>query len=138
MPVSRIVGGAGGLGGWRGDCALVTLREDPAAVSFVSALRRKGVPVVDITEERPEIRIPRVCLDNAAVGRAVAEHFAERNYRHAAWFSTYWMNVQAERFAGFEARWKELGRGGGGDVARWVLCEDVPAGRRNDSRARWR
>ena len=150
MPVSRLVGGAGGLGGWRGDGALVTLREDPAVVAFAAALRRRRIPVVDLTEERPDIRVPRVCLDNHAVGHIAAEHFAERNYRHAAWFSTHWMNVQAKRYAGFSEAWTERrgrtvgaslpGAGNGASaMPRWVLCEGVQAARRNDSRAvaRW-
>ena len=135
MPISRIVGGFGALNGWRGDGALVTLRQDEAVLSFVKGLRRRGIPVVDLTCERPDIRVPRVNLDNRAVGRLAAGHFAERNFRHAAWFSTYWMNVHAERFAGFAKAWNDRSPGNREPVARWVLCEDVPAARRNDSRA---
>lgn len=134
LPVSRVVGGISALGGWRGDGAIVALRHDDAVASFARALRRKGVPVVDITEERPDIRVPRVVLDNRAIGRLAAGHFAERNYRHAAWFSTYWMNVHALRFEGFTEEWEGRGHSAAA-IARWVLCEDVPAARQNDSRA---
>lgn len=144
IPVSRIVGGFGALGGWRGDGALVTLRHDEAIPAFVKGLRRRHIPVVDFTCERPDIRVPRVNLDNRAIGRLAAEHFAGRNFRNAAWFSTYWMNVHAERFAGFEDAWRsQRGKEGAlaapSGVRRWVLCEALPAPRQNDSRtvARW-
>ncbi|MBQ6914108.1 MAG: hypothetical protein IJQ65_00180, partial [Kiritimatiellae bacterium] len=35
--------------GWRGDGALVTLRDNPAPIAFVKSLRRRGIPVVDLT-----------------------------------------------------------------------------------------
>lgn len=139
IDLSRLVGGTAGLGGWRGDGALVTLRNDSETVLFAKRLRRAGVPVVDISNQRPEIRIPRVCLDNIAVGRMAAEHFAERNYRNAAWFSTYWTNIQMERFAGFEEAWRSGGADSKPGPRRWILCESIPASRQNDQRAvaRW-
>lgn len=138
-----------GLRGWRGDGALVTLRQDPEVLSFVRRLRRRGIPVVDMTSERPEIAIPRVCADNRAIGRLAAEHFAERGYRHAAWFSTNWSPLQAERYAGFAeglagARDAASGRARetplkAAPPARWVLAEGPAAKSRNDSAAiaRW-
>ena len=138
IDTSRLIGGVGGLSGWRGDGAIVTLREDPEILAFVRRLRRAGVPVVDLSNQRPDIRIPRVCLDNRAVGRLAAKHFMERNHRRAAWFSTHWMNVHAERFAGFSEVWTGVPNAAG-PPERWVLREGVPPGRRNDARAvaRW-
>ena len=138
IDISRLVGGTAGLGGWRGDGALVTLGQDRKMLAFVGRLRRAGIPVVDLSNQHPDIRIPRVCLDNRAIGRLAAAHFAERNYRHAAWFSTNWTNVQAERFNGFSEVWAGL-RNAAGTPLRWVLRESVPAARQNDQRtvARW-
>ena len=128
----------GGLGGWRGDGALVTLRGDPDILSLARRLRRRGIPVVDLTAEHPDIQIPRVCVDNRATGRLAASHFAERNHRNAAWFSTDWSPVHAERYAGFAEGWATV-PGASGPPRRWVLREGVPPGRWNDSRAvaRW-
>ena len=128
----------GGSGGWRGDGALVTLRNDPELVALVRRLRRRGIPVVDMTAEHPEIRIPRVCLDSRAIGRMAAEHFAERNFRHAAWFSTHWTHTHAVRFASFAETWATLSRTAG-PPQRHVLMEEMPRSRWNDSRAvgRW-
>ena len=120
------------LGGWRGDGALVTLRGEPELMELVRRLRRRGIPVVDLTAEHPELRLPRVCGDNHAIGRLAAEHFIERNQRHAAWFSTKWTPVHADRFEGFAEAW-------GREMERWVLAEGVEADRWDDSRAtaRW-
>ena len=129
---TRLVGGLDGLSDWRGDGVLATLRGDPETTAFVRRLRRAKIPVVDLTIQRPDIKVPRVCLDNAAVGRVAAGHFREFNHRNAAWFSTHWMNVHAQRFEGFREAW-------GKEVERWVLREGVPEGRKNDARAisRW-
>ena len=128
----------GGIGGWRGDGALVTLRNDPELAALVRRLRRRGVPVVDMTAEHPDVRIPRVCLDSRAIGRMAAEHFAERNFRHAAWFSTDWTHTHALRFGSFAKTWAALPRTAG-PPQRHVLMEEMPRSRWNDSRAvgRW-
>lgn len=140
-----------GLRGWRGDGALVTLRGNPTILSFLRRLRRRGVPVVDMTFEHPEIGIPRVSVDNRAIGRLAAVHFAERGYRHTAWFSTSWSPLQAERYAGFaeglangaDAASDRVGGSKRRDVAsspeRWVLAEGLAAKHLNDSAAiaRW-
>ena len=126
-----------GLRGWRGDGALVTIRQNPAVISFVRRLRRRGVPVVDMTAEHPEMKIPRVCVDNRAIGRLAAEHVTTRGYRHTAWFSTNWSPLQVERYAGFA---EGLADAGVLDVPeKWVLAEGPEAKLRNDSAAvaRW-
>lgn len=142
-----------GMRGWRGDGALVTLRDDPAVVALARRLRRRGIPVVDMTAERPDLDVPRVCVDNRAIGRLAAEHLAGRNYRNAAFFSTNWSPIQAARYEGFAQGLADMAaernRGtathrasdvaSGVAPARWVLAESVAAARRNDSTAvsRW-
>ena len=138
------------LGGWRGDGALVTLRDEPELLELVRRLRRRGIPIVDLTAEHPELRLPRVCGDNRAIGRLAAEHFIERNHRHAAWFSTKWTPVHADRYKGFAEAWTATGNVPAlrqqadnskmrESPARWVLSEGVEAGRWDDTRAtaRW-
>ena len=46
--------------GWKGDGALVTMRSNPAIVDFVKSLKRHGIPVVDLSLNHPEIKVPRV------------------------------------------------------------------------------
>ena len=88
------------LDGWRGDGALVTLRDDPAQLALVRKLRRRGIPIVDLTVARPEIRLPRVTGDHREIGRMAARHFVDRHFRHLAWFSTGWTNVHRLRYEG--------------------------------------
>ena len=89
------------LDGWTGDGALVTLRDDEDAIRRVADLRKRRIPVVDLSLTRPDIRLPRVANDNTALGRLAAEHFTERRFRHTAWFSTLWGNQHEQRFTGF-------------------------------------
>ena len=114
--------------GWHGDGALVTLRDDPAPIAFVKSLRRRGIPVVDLTYNHPEMRLPRVSGDHAALGRIAREHFEERNFRNFAWFSTSWLNIHRMRYEGFA-------KGGvvaAGDVPRWVMTDEAPLSRIDD------
>ena len=109
--------------GWKGDGVLVTLRDNPKIVDFVKSLRRDKVPVVDLTFNHPEMRLPRVSGDHFAMGQLARSHFAERNYRNFAWFSTDWLNVHRLRYEGFSA---------GDDVPRWVFSMDAPPERLDD------
>lgn len=108
---------------WNGDGVVATLRSDPVTFSAVMELRRRGIPVVDLTFNRPEVRLPRVTSDHRAIGRLAAEHFAERNFKNVVWFSTGWGNVHALRFAGLSSA---------GPADRWVVSEALPKSRQND------
>ena len=114
---------------WRGDGAIATIRDDPALLAVIRRMVRSGVPVVDLTANRPDVRVARVTSDHAGIGRLAAEHFAERNYRHLAWFSLGWGNVHRLRFDGF-ARGAVAASAGGAtgacgaeEVRRWVFSE---------------
>ena len=87
--------------GWRGDGALVTLRGNAKTNRFVKGLVRDGIPVVDLTFNHPEIKLPRVSGDHAAFGRLARQHFESLNFRHFAWFSTGWSHVHELRRGGF-------------------------------------
>jgi LacI family transcriptional regulator len=50
---------------------------------------------------RSEIPLPRVAGDHVRMGVLAAEHFAERGFRHVAWFSTARSPIQALRTEGF-------------------------------------
>lgn len=110
--------------GWTGDGALATVRGGPAMLDFVRGLRRRQIPVVDLTFDHPEIRIPRVSGDHDAYGRLAAGHFKERHFRHAAWFSTIWSHSHALRYEGFRSSWTA---DGGAPPLRWVLAESLPS-----------
>ena len=82
---------------WDGDGVIATLRRDPVTFKSISALMDRGIPVVDLTVNRPEVAVPRVTSDHVGIGRLSAMHFAKRNYRHIVWFSTEWGHVHARR-----------------------------------------
>ena len=123
------------LNGWTGDGALVTLRDDATTLSQIRSLRRRGIPVVDLTIEHPEIRLPRVCGDNAAIGRLAADHFRARNFRSVAWFSTSWGHQHRLRCDAFSEKslWP-------GDAPfRWAWSLDPASTKSDDWRelSRW-
>ena len=111
--------------GWRGDGALVTLRGNAKTNRFVRGLGRDGIPVVDLTFNHPEIKLPRVSGDHEAFGRLAREHFASLNFRHFAWFSTGWSHVHELRYNGFATPPHTGDRPPGNGVCplRWVLEE---------------
>ena len=88
------------LSGWRGDGAIVTLRNDPLQLKTVRGLLKKGIPVVDLTCEHPEIDLPRVIGDHVEIGRLAGHHFLERRFAHVAWFSTAYTHVHRLREQG--------------------------------------
>ena len=116
--------------GWNGDGVLVTLRDNPQIVAFVKSLRRRKIPVVDLTFNHPEMRLPRVSGDHAAMGRLARRHFEERNFHNFAWFSTNWLNVHRLRYEGFaNSHTPPLPNS---HTPRWVLSEEAPPERLDD------
>ncbi len=116
---------------WDCDGVIATLRRDPSSYETVRALMRRGIAVVDLTVNRPEVRVPRVMSDHVGIGRLAAEHFAERNFRNVVWFSLGWGNVHRLRFEGLCEKYR--------DAAKWVLSDELPRRRQNDwkSFSRW-
>ena len=110
---------------WNGDGIIATLRADPVTFSSISRLMKRGIPVVDLTMSRPDLAVPRVTSDHETIGRLAAEHFLERNFRNAVWFSTGWGPVHAMRFKG-------LSEGLGFAPLKSVLAESLPKSRQND------
>ena len=117
------------------DGVLVTLRENMDVVKYVRAIRRRHVPVVDLTVERPEIRLPRVVSDHREIGRLAGRHFAERRFANIAWFSTRWSNVHRLRYEGLSEICANSPTGGlpqrhvssdGREIAKWAASLRKP------------
>ena len=130
MPTDRLLHR---LSGWNGDGALVTLRNDPDQLRLVRQLMHRGIPVVDLTCEHPEIRVPRVIGDHFGIGQSAGRHFIERNFTNLAWFSSTFTEVHALRYRGL------LDVRDGRDVRRFVVCEALGERKRDDWNAisRW-
>ena len=109
--------------GWTGDGALVTVRGE-GMVPFVAGLRQRHVPVVDLTIDHPEVKVPRVCADHRACGRLAAEHLLARHFTHAAWASTTWSHSHALRAEGFAVAWRAAT---GNMPPCWILSESMGA-----------
>jgi len=76
---------------WRGDGVITLLG---ARQNLWKSLRKLDVPIVDLAESRPNIRLPRVTMDNAAIGRMAARYFLDRGYRNFAFFHRWgWVRV---------------------------------------------
>lgn len=109
--------------GWTGDGVLTVFhhREDIARY-----IRQLSIPVVDMGLYRPDIPLPRVTGDHARIGASAAGHFAERGFRHTAWFSADFSPIHALRLGSFRSGCHAQGL----DVPlKWVwseACGDSP------------
>jgi LacI family transcriptional regulator len=85
------------LAEWRGD-GIIARVDSP---QIAAALRRTGLPVVDVSAERFASEFPRVSVDNAAVARLAAEHLMAKGFRHFAYFGDahfLWARQRGEAF----------------------------------------
>lgn len=104
---------------WNGDGVLVMIEDFPALKKFVSKMRRQKIPVVDLLEDQPDIPVPRVAGDNPAIGRLAAEHFNERDFLHAAFFSARHNHTHDLRIDGFRSTWR------GKTFERWLWPDEA-------------
>jgi LacI family transcriptional regulator len=125
------------LEAWDGDGVIARVDTDAMA----RALRRTGLPVVDVSAERRRSEFPRVTIDNAAVARLAAEHLRERGLRHFAFCGDarfLWSRERGRHFAralrgagsvapGFEFPAVE-GRDDGRRLAAWLRGLPKPVG----------
>ena len=89
---------------WNGDGIIATLRRGHAMYGAVDAFMKRGIPIVDLTAERPDIDIPRVTSDHVGIGRLAAAHFSERNFGNVVWFSIGWSHVHELRYRGLSEK----------------------------------
>ncbi|MEW4529361.1 DNA-binding transcriptional regulator [Maioricimonas sp. JC845] len=75
------------LKSWDGDGILTR----SGSTAIASAVRRVGVPTVELRSTRRGASFPFVGADNEAVGRLVAEHLLDRGFRH---FGVYELDTE--------------------------------------------
>ncbi len=90
--------------GWSGNGILVLLNRREDIIRYV---RRQRVPCVDFGAYRPDIPLARVCGDHLKIGEVAADHFTERGFTQAAFFSTETQRTQQLRAEGFSQRFFE-------------------------------
>jgi LacI family transcriptional regulator len=92
--------------GWNGDGIVALLPSfslpmwhQDALISFVTDA---SVPVVDLSDQLPNLPFPRVLPDNEAIGRLGSEHLIGRGFQHFAFYTLdNSAPVVRERMAGF-------------------------------------
>ncbi|MFH5802617.1 substrate-binding domain-containing protein [Alienimonas sp. DA493] len=72
--------------------------------SVAAALRRGGVPAVNVTSTLRGWRGPLVEADHEAVGRLAAEHFLDRGFRHFGYLGSAWAGFSLSREEAFRRR----------------------------------
>lgn len=85
------------LARWRGDGIIARIETEEIA----EAVRRVGVPVIDVSAARFVPSVPWVETDDEAVARLAAEHLLERGFRHLAFCGELrfnWSKWRGEHF----------------------------------------
>src|SRR5882757_1403532 len=72
------------LASWRGDGILARINDRKMA----RALLATSVPVVDLRNALPDLKIPTVAISNGSIVKLAVDHFVERGFRHFAFFGT--------------------------------------------------
>ncbi len=72
------------LASWQGDGILARIDDRRMA----DAVSRTSVPVVDLRNALPNLRIPTVAISNRAVVRVAVEHFLAQGFRHFGFCGT--------------------------------------------------
>lgn len=101
--------------GWKGDgvVALIPSFRVPTwnqkeLIEFVTNI---DVPVVDLSDQLPDLPFPRVLPDNESIGRLGAEHLIGRGFEHFAFYTQDNLApVVRERMAGFRNAVLKAGR----------------------------
>lgn len=92
---------AGALPSWRID-GVITLFADARQKKLIDFVKRVHVPVVALSDQVPEIDVPRVLPDNAAIGRTAAVEYLSRGFEHFAFLVLdHTAPVVRERMEGF-------------------------------------
>ena len=115
--ISRLAGEAGWLlnihdrlegraPGFDYDGVLITLRQNENDLKFVRVCRRRKIPVVDLTIQHPELKLPRIVSNHRLIGELGRRHFLERGITNLVWYSSSWSFVHDLRFTGLGATTK--------------------------------
>jgi LacI family transcriptional regulator len=79
---------------WHGDGVITLLA---ARQNTWKLLEHLNVPIVDLAESQPNVPLPRVTMDNPAIGRMAAEYFLNCGYEHFAFIHRWNLGVSQRR-----------------------------------------
>jgi LacI family transcriptional regulator len=94
------------LAGWSGDGVVASLRTK----AQLRAAQTLGVPVVNVAGALRPGGVPRVMVDQEALGRMAAEHFLQRGFHRTGYFGQAGMWYSKQRERGFV---EQITRAGG-------------------------
>jgi LacI family transcriptional regulator len=101
---------SGELPAWRID-GVITLFSDPAQKKLIDFVNRAKVPVVALSDQVPEVSLPRVLPDNDAIGRTAANELLSRGFEHFAFLVLdNTAPVVQERMEGFRSAVVKAGK----------------------------
>ena len=86
---------------WQGDGIISMLLDIPVMTEFLDDVTSRNIPVVDILDVLDRTDLGRVCTDSASIGKLAADHFHDRNFRHAAFFAFEWTSLHRRRYEAF-------------------------------------
>ncbi|WP_237564824.1 XylR family transcriptional regulator [Blastopirellula marina] len=92
---------------WQGDGVITLLG---AQQQIWRSLQQFDVPMVDLSESRPDVPLPRVTMDNVAIGQMAAQHFLDRGFRHFAFVHRWELGVSQRRRDAFTAELAQYDR----------------------------
>lgn len=93
---------------WQWDGAISLLNHPDGKINpFVKGLE---CPVVDLANEVPELKVPRVLVDDYGIGRTAAEHLLSCGLHHFAFFKFWDTEAERERRRGFQETIEKAGR----------------------------
>jgi LacI family transcriptional regulator len=95
------------LAEWEGD-GIIARVDSPR---IAAALKRTGLPVVDVSAERDASEFPRVSIDNVAVARLAVEHFVRTGFAQFAYCGDDRFLWSRQRGAEFVRGLKAAGQG---------------------------
>lgn len=90
---------------WRGDGVIARVDSDPIA----AALKRAGLPVVDVSAERRRSDFPRISIDNVAVAGMAADHLLAKRFPNYAFCGDARFLWSRQRGAAFRRLLSERG-----------------------------
>ena len=112
---------------WSGDGLLTMLDGSRELMAFARRIRQRGIPIVDLMEQCPSFDAIRVTGDDREIGSLAAQHFNERDFKHAAFFSVLHNHTHDLRLDGFRHAWN------GSTIESWIW-PDATGGSRDDWR----
>jgi LacI family transcriptional regulator len=99
-------------------------------------LKTLGIPAINLSNKRANPTVPRVGVDDAAIGRLAARYFVDRGYSHFAFLGHAPMTFSQEREAGFNAELLANGHAAA-SYSGWLQERGLPESDRFEHVARW-